>query len=99
MASLASEYYSTIAQVLRSVTTVAILARMRGEPRETVYDRVVLLLLFALFLLFSPIVEWWAADDSPWYAPYLIWALLIALTFALQRYINRRTKSEQNDDD
>ncbi len=73
---------------------------MKIESRaETVYDKVILLLLFALFLLLSPLIEWWAANDALWYAPYIIWALLIALTFALQRYINRHTRSEQTDDD
>lgn len=48
-------------------------------------DRVVLLFLLALFLLVSPLVEWWAADDSHWLAPYLLWGLVIALTFWLQR--------------
>jgi hypothetical protein len=42
-------------------------------------DRVVLLFLFALFLLVSPLVGWWTADDSPWYLPYLLWLLLIVL--------------------
>ena len=73
---------------------------MKNELRtDPIYDRVILLLLFALFLLLSPIIEWWAADDSPWYTPYLIWALLIALTYALQRTINRHTRSEKTDDD
>ena len=72
---------------------------MRGEQRtENIYDRVLLLLLFALFLLLSPMVEWWASDDSPWYAPYLIWALLIALTFWLQRKIRRYTMDQHHDD-
>lgn len=52
-------------------------------------DRVVILFLFALFLLLSPIVGWWAADDSPWYAPYLIWGLLILLTWRLRRRLER----------
>ena len=73
---------------------------MKNELRiDPIYDKVVLLLLFALFLLLSPIIEWWGADDSLWYAPYLIWALLIALTYALQRYINRHTRSDKTDDD
>jgi O-antigen/teichoic acid export membrane protein len=42
-------------------------------------DRVILLFLFALFLLVSPLVGWWAGDDSPWYLPYLLWLLLIVL--------------------
>lgn len=54
-------------------------------------DRVVLLFLFALFLLISPLLQWWAADDSPWYLPYLLWLLVIGLTFWLQR---RRKRHE-----
>ena len=86
--------------MLLYVTTADILARRRGEQRtEPVYDRVILFLLFALFLLRSPIINWCAADDSPWYAPYLIWSLLIALTYWLQRYITRHTKSDEPRDD
>lgn len=57
--------------------------------REYTFDRVILLLLFALFLLLSPLIEWWAADDSPWYLPYLLWLVLIALGFAVQRHLQR----------
>lgn len=72
---------------------------MRGEQRtEPGHDRVILLLLFALFLLLSPLTEWWAADDSPWYAPYLLWALLIALTWRLRRYLVRHSAGERRDD-
>ncbi len=52
-------------------------------------DRVIILFLFALFLLLSPIIRWWAADDSPWYTPYLIWGLLIFLIWRLQRRLER----------
>lgn len=52
-------------------------------------DKVILLLLFALFLLLSPLLNWWAADDSPWYAPYLIWSVIIVLAFILQRRSRR----------
>lgn len=48
-------------------------------------ERVILLLLFALLLLISPLVEYWAADDSPWYLPYLLWGVIVALTAWLQR--------------
>lgn len=67
----------------------------RNEPG---FDRVILLLLFALFLLLSPIVGWWAADDSPWYAPYLIWGLLIAFTWRLRRYLDRCAAGASRDD-
>ncbi|MFQ5756864.1 MAG: hypothetical protein ACE5H7_12370 [Acidiferrobacterales bacterium] len=42
-------------------------------------DRVILLFLFALFLLVSPLLGWWASDESPWYLPYLMWLVLIVL--------------------
>lgn len=48
-------------------------------------DNTILLLLLALFLLVSPLVRWWAADDSPWYLPYLIWFGIIALVAWVQR--------------
>ncbi len=71
---------------------------MKNEARtEPGYDRVILLLLFALFLLLSPVIEWWAADDSPWYAPYLLWALLIALTWQLRRSLDRQHREEDSD--
>lgn len=61
----------------------------RNKEPEHYLDRVTLLFLLALFLLLSPITRWWAADDSPWYSPYLVWALLIFLTWRLQRYLKR----------
>ncbi|MDH5785556.1 MAG: hypothetical protein OEZ16_08105 [Chromatiales bacterium] len=72
---------------------------MRDDSRhEPGHDRVILLLLFALFLLLSPLLAWWAADDSPWYAPYLVWALLIALTYMVRRHLTRKAEAEQRDD-
>jgi hypothetical protein len=61
----------------------------RSKENEQHLDRVILLFILALFLLLSPIINWWAADDSPWYAPYLIWGALILLTHRLQRYLKR----------
>lgn len=61
----------------------------RNREHETLLDRVIILFLLALFLLLSPFVEWWAADDSPWYAPYLIWALLILLAWGVRRRLER----------
>ena len=59
------------------------------REHEGLLDRVILLFLFALFLLLSPIINWWAADTSPWYAPYLIWGGLILLIWLLQRKLAR----------
>jgi hypothetical protein len=62
---------------------------MMRQIRETGrhVDRVVVLFLFALLLLASPLLGWWAADDSPWYLPYLLWLLVIMLAAWLhERY-------------
>lgn len=61
--------------------------------QERQFDRVILLFLLALFLLASPFMHWWAADDSPWYAPYLLWGGLIAVMAWLQR----RGRPERHD--
>ncbi len=60
---------------------------------ERQLDRVVLLFLLALFLLVSPLLMTWAADDNPWYLPYLIWLGLIAAMYRLQR----RTRQDHHD--
>ncbi|GAB4296910.1 MAG: hypothetical protein Kow0096_14600 [Thiohalomonadaceae bacterium] len=52
---------------------------------ERQLDRVVLLFLLALFLLVSPLLDWWAADGTPWYLPYVIWLGLIVAMYWLQR--------------
>ncbi|MFA7097526.1 MAG: hypothetical protein WC383_13730 [Gammaproteobacteria bacterium] len=48
-------------------------------------DSAILLFLFALFLLASPLVQWWASDGSPWYVPYLIWFGILGLVAWMQR--------------
>lgn len=52
-------------------------------------DKVILLLLLALFLLVSPFMAWWANVGASWYRPYLIWFLIIALTWWLQHRNNK----------
>jgi hypothetical protein len=61
----------------------------RNREHEPLLDRVIILFLLALFLLLSPFTEWWAADDSPWYTPYLIWGILILLSWRLRRHLER----------
>jgi fatty acid desaturase len=50
-------------------------------PRESSrrLDSTVLLFLFALFVLVSPVLLLWATVRSPWYLPYLLWLVVIAL--------------------
>ena len=59
-----------------------------GNPHHT--DRVVLLFVAALFVLISPFKLWWTGANSPWYAPYLVWLVLIGLGWWLQHRRDRR---------
>ncbi|MFA5626653.1 MAG: hypothetical protein WCX90_07330 [Thiohalomonadaceae bacterium] len=58
-------------------------------PNERQLDRFVFLFLLALLLLASPLLDWWAVDDAPWYLPYLIWFGLILALFGLQRSVQQ----------
>ena len=59
------------------------MAQIRETDRQL--DKVILLFAFALFLLISPLLVWWASDASPWYLPYLLWLVIIAFAAWLQR--------------
>ncbi|MFA5531566.1 MAG: hypothetical protein WDA11_12970 [Thiohalomonadaceae bacterium] len=48
-------------------------------------DRTLILFLFAVFVLTSPLKVIWAGVAAPWYAPYGIWAGIIALAYWLER--------------
>lgn len=50
----------------------------------------VLIFLFGLFLLASPFATWWMSAVLPWYVPFLLWLVLIALSAALARSLARR---------
>jgi len=53
------------------------------------WDRVLFLFLLALLLFASPLRLWWAEAAALWYAPYLVWLLVIGLTALLQRWLRR----------
>lgn len=61
-------------------------ASFDNDPRR---DRLLLLLILALFLFVSPLVGYWADAASPWYLPYLLWLLLIILAARLVRWGRR----------
>ena len=42
-------------------------------------DRLIILIVFALFVFASPFTDWWLTEDKPWYLPYVLWAMVIAL--------------------
>lgn len=41
----------------------------------------VLLFLLGLLLLISPFTDWWMSIGAPWYTAWVLWALLIGLTY------------------
>ncbi len=46
--------------------------------------RLILLLVVGIYLFSPAIMDWWTASNDLWYRPYLLWLLLIVLTFLLQ---------------
>lgn len=59
---------------------------MQSAPEPGKYlDRVLLLFLLALLLFASPVLTWWSAPGRAWYLPYLLWTIVIALGWWLQR--------------
>ena len=46
--------------------------------------RLVLILVVGFFLFPPAIMEWWTPAGSVWYRPYLLWLILIVVTFILQ---------------
>ena len=47
-------------------------------------DTVIILALVALLLFASPFAAWWSTAGLPWFFPFLLWGLLIALVAAAQ---------------
>ncbi|MCP5419225.1 MAG: hypothetical protein H6970_01715 [Gammaproteobacteria bacterium] len=60
---------------------------MRQSPNHAQRrDAVLLLLIFAAFMLASPFFRWLATSDRPWYLPYLVWGGIIVFIFLIQRH-------------
>ena len=53
------------------------------SDRSRYLDKAVLLGLLALFLFVAPLMDGWSARDTPWFAPFLLWAVVVLLGGAL----------------
>lgn len=53
-------------------------------------DHSLLICLLALFLINSPLNQWWSTRELPWYAMYLPWLLIIVLVAINQLRQNRK---------
>ena len=60
-------------------------SRLGGLLRSRELAVAVVLLLVVGIYLFSPaIMDWWIEPTGAWYRPYLLWLILIVVTFILQ---------------
>ena len=55
------------------------------ESRPT--EITIIFLLISLLILLPPMLEFWGDGGNPWYTPYLVWAVIISLTYFLQRLL------------
>jgi hypothetical protein len=49
----------------------------------------VVVVLASALVLMPPLLEFWFAEDNPWYLPYLVWAGIILLSWYLQRLLRK----------
>ena len=63
--------------------SVTIAARFYTEANMYIY-RLVLLLVVGIYLFSPAIMDWWIDATGAWYRPYLLWLILIVVTFILQ---------------
>lgn len=47
----------------------------------------VIAVIFVIVLLVSPLTEFWAELNAPWYSPYLVWSIAIFISWLLQRLL------------
>ena len=53
---------------------------MNSERPGQYFERVILITALALLLFVTPVIYWWAQDDSPWFLVYLLWLIMIVLS-------------------
>ena len=53
---------------------------MNNEQTNRTLERVILVIALALLVFATPVMYWWAQDDSPWFLVYVLWLIIIALS-------------------
>ena len=61
-----------------------------GPENDPPFDHLIPLIMLAVLFFASPFVYWWAHSGNLWYAPYLLWLLVIALGSRLFKRRDRR---------
>jgi hypothetical protein len=49
----------------------------------------IIVVLIVLLLLLPPLIGLWAFEGSYWLIPYLIWSVIILLSYLLQRHLKK----------
>lgn len=63
---------------------------MARQPNNLKSMELTIIAVIAIIMLFlSPLTEYWADLDAPWYSPYLVWSIAILISWLLQRYLNK----------
>jgi hypothetical protein len=62
-------------------------------------DHSLLICLLALFLVNSPLNQWWSTLTLPWYAMFLPWLLIIALVAINNHRLQRRENRNRHGGD
>jgi hypothetical protein len=48
-------------------------------------DRLLIIFILGTYLLSPAIIEWWSDGGRAWFGPFLVWTLLIALSYWIGR--------------
>lgn len=48
-------------------------------------DRLILLFIVGAYVLSPALMQWWIDGGVIWYRPFLVWGLLIAVTYWIAR--------------
>jgi hypothetical protein len=48
-------------------------------------DRLLMIFILGTYLLSPAIIEWWSDGGRAWFRPFLVWTLLIGLSYWIGR--------------
>ena len=74
----------TLFRIASELSTSLDLDRVLNRALELVVVLGVLLLVVGIYLFSPAIMDWWIDADGAWYRPYVLWLILIVVTFILQ---------------
>ena len=80
----------TIARITVNLLTSLPHRDMAKDVRNLKHTELTVIAVLLVIVLFvSPLTEYWAALDAPWYSPYLVWSVAILISWLLQRFLKK----------